>query len=157
MNRTIRTALASAAVVIAGGTAGLAAFGNTANAADSTGTTVTAPVADATPPVADATKPSGPHQANGITETPLVGDQLAKATAAAATAVPGSTVVRAETDADGDAFEVHISNADGTQSTVKLNADFSVKTVETGRQGGPGGQRPPKGTAPVAATTSTTA
>jgi uncharacterized membrane protein YkoI len=83
--------------------------------------------------------PSGPHQANGKTETPLTGDELAKATAAAATAAPGSTVDRAETDADGDAFEVHVKNADGTQSTVKLNADFSVKTVEAGHAGGPGG------------------
>lgn len=83
-------------------------------------------------------RPSGPHQANGKTETPLTGDDLAKATAAAATAAPGSTVDRAETDADGDAFEVHVKNADGTQSTVKLNADFSVKTVEAGHQGGRG-------------------
>lgn len=83
-------------------------------------------------------RPSGPHQANGKTETPLTGDELAKATAAAATAAPGSTVERAETDADGDAFEVHVKNADGTQSTVKLNADFSVKTVEAGHPGGPG-------------------
>jgi uncharacterized membrane protein YkoI len=83
-------------------------------------------------------RPSGPHQANGKTETPLTGDELAKATAAAATAAPGSTVDRAETDADGDAFEVHVKNADGTQSTVKLNADFSVKTVEAGHPGGHG-------------------
>jgi uncharacterized membrane protein YkoI len=83
-------------------------------------------------------KGGGPHQANGKTETPLTGDDLAKATAAAATAAPGSTVERAETDADGDAFEVHVTNADGTKSTVKLNADFSVKTVEAGGKGGHG-------------------
>ncbi len=65
-----------------------------------------------------------------MTETPLTGDDLAKATAAAATAEPGSTVVRAETDADGDSYEVHITKADGTKATVKLNADFTVKTVE---------------------------
>jgi hypothetical protein len=153
MNRKIRTALAGAAVVVAGGAAGLMAFGNSANAAD-TSTTVAA--ATATTPVADATKPVGPHQANGITETPLVGDELAKATAAAATAAPGSTVVRAETDADGDAFEVHITNADGTRSTVKLNADFSVKTVEAGGQGKGHGPKPASGTAPAAAATPTT-
>ena len=86
---------------------------------------------------------SGPHQANGITETPLTGDELAKATAAAQTAAPGSTVVRAETDADGDAFEVHITKADGTKATVKLNSDFAVKTVEAdqGRGGKGGGGR----------------
>jgi uncharacterized membrane protein YkoI len=104
-------------------------------------------------------KASGPHQANGKTETPLTGDELAKATAAAATAAPGSTVERAETDADGDAFEVHVKNADGTRSTVKLNADFSVKTVEAGHQGGhgKGGRHGKKdATAPAATTTPTT-
>lgn len=103
-------------------------------------------------------QPSGPHQANGKTETPLTGDELAKATAAAATAAPGSTVDRAETDADGDAFEVHVKNADGTQSTVKLNADFSVKTVEAGHQGGhgKGGHGQKDAAAPAAATTPTT-
>lgn len=57
--------------MVAGGAAGLMAFGTSANAADTSGTTVAAaaPTADATTPVADATKPSGPHQANGITET----------------------------------------------------------------------------------------
>ena len=100
---------------------------------------------------------SGPHQASGKTETPLTGDELAKATAAAATAAPGSTVDRAETDADGDAFEVHVKNADGTQSTVKLNADFSVKTVEAGRQGGhsKGGQKDAPATATVTTPTTT--
>jgi uncharacterized membrane protein YkoI len=101
----------------------------------------------------------GPHQANGKTETPLTGDELAKATAAAATAAPGSTVERAETDADGDAFEVHVTNADGTRSTVKLNADFSVKTVEAGGKGGHGDghgkDRGQKG-APATSTTPTT-
>ena len=103
-------------------------------------------------------QPSGPHQANGKTETPLTGDELAKATAAAATAAPGSTVERAETDADGDAFEVHVKNADGTQSTVKLNADFSVKTVEAGHQGGhgKGGHGQKDAPAPATATTPTT-
>jgi uncharacterized membrane protein YkoI len=100
-------------------------------------------------------QPSGPHQANGKTETPLTGDELAKATAAAATAAPGSTVDRAETDADGDAFEVHVKNADGTQSTVKLNADFSVKTVEAGRQGGHGKGGHGKKDAATTATAST--
>ncbi len=107
-------------------------------------------------------QPSGPHQANGKTETPLTGDELAKATAAAATAAPGSTVDRAETDADGDAFEVHVKNADGTQSTVKLNADFSVRTVEAGHQGpgqgghGRGGHGPKDAPASAPATPPTT-
>jgi uncharacterized membrane protein YkoI len=103
----------------------------------------------------------GPHQANGITETPLTGDELAKATAAANTAAPGSTIDRAETDADGDSFEIHITKADGTRATVKLNADFSVKTVEAGPTGGRGGKghggQPPVSTDAAAASTTSTA
>lgn len=99
----------------------------------------------------------GPHQANGITETPLTGDELAKATAAANTAAPGATIARAETDAEDDAFEVHITKADGTCATVKLNADFSVKTVEADQAGGKaeGHGKGPGGQPPVATTAAT--
>jgi putative transcriptional regulator len=55
------------------------------------------------------------------TETALTGEQLTKATAAATAAQPGATVERAETDADGDAFEVHMTAADGSRITVKLD------------------------------------
>jgi hypothetical protein len=51
---------------------------------------------------------------------------------------------------------VHVKNADGTQSTVKLNADFSVKTVEVGHQGGHGKGGHGQKNAPAAATTPTT-
>jgi hypothetical protein len=71
----------------------------------------------------------GPHEANGITEAELTGDQLASATAAALAAEPGATVERAETDAEGAAFEVHVELADGSDVTIKLDADFNV--VET--------------------------
>jgi uncharacterized membrane protein YkoI len=136
-----RTTIASTALaaLVASGVAGLAGLaGNSASAAttDSSTTAITAAASDSS----TATTPAAPHTANGKTETPLVGDELTKATAAAATAAPGSTVVRAETDADGDVFEVHITNADGTKSTVKLNADFSVKTIEAGGKGGHGGK-----------------
>ena len=68
----------------------------------------------------------GPHQANGVTETALTGDDATKATAAAQAAVPGATVDRAETDADGAAYEVHMTKADGTKVTVKLDSNFAV-------------------------------
>jgi len=62
----------------------------------------------------------------------LTGDQATKATAAAQTAVPGATVDRVETDAEGDAFEAHVTKADGTKVTVKFNADFGVASIQTG-------------------------
>ena len=74
----------------------------------------------------------GGHTANGITETLLTGDDLTKATAAAEAAVPGGTVQRAETDAEGAAFEVHVAKSDGSQVTMKLDASFKVTSTEDG-------------------------
>jgi hypothetical protein len=75
---------------------------------------------------------AGGHQANGKTETLLTGDELAKVTAAVEQAAPGATIERAETDAEGDAFEAHIVQADGTKATVKFAADYSLVKIETG-------------------------
>ncbi len=77
--------------------------------------------------------PSGPHQANGKTETALTGDQLSKATDAAKAKVSGATVDRAETDADGDGtYEVHMTKSDGSKLTVFLDANFTVTSTQDG-------------------------
>ena len=55
----------------------------------------------------------------------LTGGELTKATAAAEAAVPGATAQRAETDAEGAAYEVHMTKADGSVVTVKLDASFN--------------------------------
>jgi len=68
----------------------------------------------------------GGHTANGKTETVLTGDDATKATAAAEAAVPGATAQRAETDAEGAAFEVHMTKSDGSIVTVKLDSNFNV-------------------------------
>ena len=75
----------------------------------------------------------GPHQANGITETLLTGSDLAKAAAAANVAVAGATIDRVETDADGDTYEVHMTKADGSRATVKLDANFVVTKTVSGK------------------------
>jgi uncharacterized membrane protein YkoI len=75
----------------------------------------------------------GPHEANGITETPLTGDDLTKATAAAKAAQPGATVEEATTDAEGAKYEVHLKKADGSEITVKLDANFKVTSTVNGR------------------------
>jgi hypothetical protein len=72
----------------------------------------------------DASK--GGHQANGKTETLLTGDTKTKAVAAAEAAVPGATVDRAETDAEGATYEVHMTKSDGSAVTVKLDSNFKV-------------------------------
>jgi hypothetical protein len=98
-------------------------------------TTTTQPGAAATTPAPDGSgrHVGGPHQANGITETPLTGSDLAKATAAPNAAVPGATIDRPETDADGDTYEVHMTKSDGSQVTVKLDANFVVTKTVTGK------------------------
>ena len=53
-------------------------------------------------------------------------------TAAAEAKVPGGTVVRVETDADGHAkYEAHMTKADGTPVTVYVDESFAVVGVET--------------------------
>jgi hypothetical protein len=84
-----------------------------------------------TPPGGPRDESKGGHQANGKTEVLLTGDAATKATAAANQAVPGGTILRVETDAEGT-NEAHVRTSDGKQVTVKLDADFKVTSVENG-------------------------
>lgn len=100
------------------------------------------------PPTSHPPPGNPARMAHGPGETLLTGSDAAKAKAAALKAVPGATVVRAETDrGDGAAYEVHMRNADGSFVTVKLGSDFHVIHTEDGfGQGGgppPGGAPPP--------------
>jgi hypothetical protein len=74
----------------------------------------------------------GGHTANGITEVLLTGDTASRVTAAAQAAVPGATIDRVENDAEGAAYEAHMTKSDGTKVTVKVNADLSVASIEDG-------------------------
>jgi hypothetical protein len=106
-----------AAGAIAGGAAALTA---PAWAAQSTGS----PAA-----YAGATDPAGGQRSD---ETLLTGADAGKAKTAALAAVPGGTVDRVETDADGAVYEAHMTKADGTKVTVKFDKDFTVTAVEDG-------------------------
>jgi hypothetical protein len=120
---------AFAGTALLGGALG-ASFLGTAGAQTPTDPTTTAPAAQA--PAAQGQPRQAPdwskggHQANGKTETILTGDDAAKATAAAEAAVPGATAQRAETDAEGAAYEVHMTKSDGSIVTVKLDSNFAV-------------------------------
>jgi hypothetical protein len=60
-------------------------------------------------------------------ETLLTGDALAKVMAAAQAKVPGGTIIRVETDADGHAkYEAHMTDASGNPVTVYVNDAFAV-------------------------------
>ena len=79
-------------------------------------------------PAATGAAPWG-HQRSD--ETLLTGDALAKVTAIANEKVPGGTIVRVETDADGVAkYEAHMTKADGTPVTVYVDSSFQFVSVQ---------------------------
>jgi hypothetical protein len=50
--------------------------------------------------------------------------------------VPGGTIIRVETDADGHAaYEAHMVKADGTPVTVYVNQQFQVVSMKSGMPG----------------------
>ena len=152
-----RTWLAAAAVTlgVGAGTAGIASA-----ASDSSSTagaaTAAAPSSGTAPngaPPAGAADPS--TLKNGPGETLLTGTVAERVTAAAKAAVPGGTIIRVETDAQGATYEAHVRKADGSIVTLKLDASFKVTGTESGF-GGPGGGShggapPAGGQAPTAA------
>ena len=127
------------------GIAALGSFGAGAAAANSFSTasaaTPTVAVA-ASPSVAaaavdstatdQADRPSGPHSANGITEEVLTGDTATSVEAAVKAAYPDATIDRMETDAEGATYEAHITKADGSDATVKLDASFAITDTLVG-------------------------
>jgi len=115
-----KAALLAMVVGVAAGSYGIAsaATGNSSTAT-STAASTAAPSA---PPGASGGAPWG-HQRSD--ETLLTGDALSKVTAIAKSKVPGGTIVRVETDADGVAtYEAHMTKADGTPVTVYVDSNF---------------------------------
>ncbi|HQV58087.1 MAG TPA: hypothetical protein PKV27_08750, partial [Ilumatobacteraceae bacterium] len=92
-----------------------------------------------TPPSTDSGTDASSDKPARAEETPLTGDDATKVEAAVKAAQPDATIERMETDADGAAFEAHITLADGSHATVKLDANYTVTGTETGGPGGPGG------------------
>ncbi len=138
MNRIRKAAIGGALAVALAGAAGAGLLSATANAQTSGG--ATAPATGAAPQGSSFDPTKGGHVGtNGVKEELLTGDTAAKVTAAALAAVPGGTVQRVETDAEGDVYEAHMLKADGTPVTVKFDAAFKVTATETGGPGGHGG------------------
>ena len=129
LTRVIATA--AMAIGLGAGSYGIAAAasgtGSTAAAA-----TTTTQTATAAPPGAPGGGGPGGWGRQRSDETLLTGDTATKVEAAATARVSGATVVRSETDADGNAlYEVHMTKADGTPTTVYVDKDFAVVSVET--------------------------
>jgi hypothetical protein len=130
--------LTALALGIAGGTYGVASAA-TGSSSGSGQSSSALPIASQS-----ASQQGSPWGRQRSDETPLTGDALDKVTALAKAKVPGGTIVRVETDADGHAaYEAHLVRSDGTPVTVYVNQQFEVVSVESGMPGPPRGQAPP--------------
>jgi hypothetical protein len=139
--RARRRVAGAAALLLAGGIAGgaLAATSSASAAGTSTPSTPSA----AAPGPRGRADTATPVRAGEKAQTGAV---LATLKAAALKAVPGGTVYRVETDADGAAYEAHMTKADGTFVTVKFNKSLAVTAVQSGMgSGGPAGGMGPGG------------
>jgi hypothetical protein len=117
------TRLAAVSAIVVGVGAGSYGIASAASGSSTAGTTTTS-----SPPAASTQQPWG-HQRSD--ETVLTGSALAKVTAIANAKVPGGTIVRVETDADGNAaYEAHMTKADGTPVTVYVDSDFNFVSVQ---------------------------
>ena len=131
-NRLLK-AMATASVVfgLAAGSYGIAAAATGSGSSSGSGTTSTQ---STTPSAAPSTGPpagGAPWGQQRSDETLLTGDALTKVTAIAQAKVPGGTVVRVETDADGNAaYEAHMTKSDGTPATVYVDKDFNFVSVQ---------------------------
>jgi hypothetical protein len=122
-------AVGAVALGLAAGSYGVASAAG-GSGSSSSGSGATAPALTATTPSApDAQHPWGSQRSD---ETLLTGDTAVKVRELALAKVPGGTIVRVETDADGNAkYEAHMTKADGTPVTVYVNESFAVVSVET--------------------------
>ena len=124
--------LAVTAAIVAGVAVG--SYG-IASAASGSGSSSSPSAASGFAAAPSAQRPWGPQRSD---ETALTGDALAKVKALALAKVPGGTIIRVETDADGNAaYEAHMVKADGTPATVYVNKQFQVVSVQTGMPGPP--------------------
>ncbi len=141
--------LAAAGIVSAatGTTGSTGTTGTSATSGSSSGSSTTTPDNNGTPDTPPSGSAADPATlTHGPGETLLTGTDLQKATAAATAAVPGATIVRAETNSSGDyPYEVHMKKSDGSYVTVELDSNFSVITTISGFGAGPAGSQAPSG------------
>ena len=138
--KPIRKAVIGAALVgstLTGGALGAALLNGAANAQTDSSTSSTSQAAtdqNTAPPAFDPAR-GGHVGANGTKEELLTGDTADKVRAAASAAVPGGTIERVETDAEGSPYEAHMTKSDGSHVTVKVDSNFKVTNIESGPDG----------------------
>jgi pyruvate/2-oxoglutarate dehydrogenase complex dihydrolipoamide acyltransferase (E2) component len=122
-------ALLAVVVGVGAGSYGIADAASGSGSGSTTTAAAGAPAAaPSAPPGASAQNPWGNQRSD---ETLLTGDALAKVKAIAEAKVPGGTIVRIETDADGNAtYEAHMTKADGSPVTVYVDSNFAFVSVK---------------------------
>lgn len=122
--------VAAVTVGIAAGSYGVASAASGSGGSNTPSSTAAATTA---PSTANARQPWGAQRSD---ETLLAGTTGDKVRELALAKVPGGTIVRVETDADGhSAYEAHMTDANGNPVTVYVDKSLNVVSVETG---GPG-------------------
>ena len=134
VKKTVLATLALGAIAV--GAAGIAGAASNSSTASQTGTAAQAPQRPAGAP--RGVPPQRPD------ETLLTDGTADKVKSAALAKVPGASVIRVETDADGSPYEAHLRKSDGSFVTVKVDRQFAVTRVDQGfGGGGPGGPGAP--------------
>jgi hypothetical protein len=126
--------VAAAGAIVFGLAAGSYGIASAASGSASSTTSSSSAAVQALPAASAPSPPSAqnPWGAQRSDETLLTGDTATKVREAALAKVPGGTIVRVETDADGHAaYEAHMTKADGTPVTVYVDQQFNVVSVET--------------------------
>ena len=111
------------------GSYGIASAASGSSAAATTTATPSSTITAPAPPQGSAPPGWGAQRSD---ETLLTGDTAAKVEAIALAKVPGATVVRVDTDADGNAaYEAHLTKSDGSLATVYVDKDLNFVSVES--------------------------
>jgi hypothetical protein len=118
-------------VGVAAGSYGIANAASGSNSGSSSGSSSTGSSQSSSPAAQQQNAPRG-WGGQRSDETLLTGDTASKVEAAAKARVPDGTIVRVETDADGNAaYEAHMTKADGSLVTVYVDKSFDVVSVES--------------------------
>ena len=140
------------ATAVAGGAVGASLLGTAGAQTSGSSTTAPAPSGGGAPGGQFDPTQGGHVGQNGQKEVLLTGDTADKVKAAAQAAVPGATIERVETDAEGSPYEAHMVKSDGTHVTVKVDSSYKVTNIENDGGGfGHGGPPPSQsgGTTPT--------
>ena len=139
MTSTVKAAFGKP-LVIGALVTGLAfgSYGLASAASGSNSTTTAATTTQAAPAASQTAPPGNPATlSHGPDETLASADIAAKAKTAVERTLPGSTIIRVETDSSGHAYEAHVQKSDGSYATVYFDSSMNVTGTVSGFGGHP--------------------